>query len=336
MNTSALGDVLISSLLLEYQGAFDHYSSIYFLFPSEYVSLFENYTGRVKLIPFDKRKYKWFLNYRFSLLKRLHKLKLKDCINLNSSRGISADEITLLSGAQKKYCLINLWTKNIKYFSSMVDSRYDIIFNFRTRNEYERHLLLFSYFDNKISSFKTKTGSIFEGIAYGDKNFEDYLVIAPLASNSEKQWSYKNYIRLCENIPKKYRIYFVGTDKEKKIIDKYCLTDQTINYSGRLTLKEMASMIANSKLFIGNDSGLLHLSLRLKNPSLGIIGGGTFGWYLPFTFSDGAKDKFLFSNLDCFGCEWKCLLIEKKCLTDISVDIVFKAAMELIQSHENS
>jgi ADP-heptose:LPS heptosyltransferase len=65
------------------------------------------------------------------------------------------------------------------------------------------------------------------------------------------------------------------------------------------TIKECIAAIASAKLFIGIDSGLLHIAAATRTPSVGI-----FGMTLPeFRFSKNFRKDFMVARVECAGCE---------------------------------
>jgi ADP-heptose:LPS heptosyltransferase len=102
-----------------------------------------------------------------------------------------------------------------------------------------------------------------------------------------------------------------------------------MNLAGKLKLGEIEMLIKRSLLFIGNDSGLSHLALKADVPMIAIIGGGNYQRYFPFKQTD--TRQFLYHTMDCFGCEWKCHLKEKYCLTKVDPAEVFKKAIQLLE-----
>ncbi|WP_458095634.1 glycosyltransferase family 9 protein [Roseomonas sp. WA12] len=56
---------------------------------------------------------------------------------------------------------------------------------------------------------------------------------------------------------------------------------QALDLVGRLALPEAAALLARSRLFIGNDSGLMHLSAATGAPTLGLFGPTPAGEYAP-------------------------------------------------------
>jgi len=97
----------------------------------------------------------------------------------------------------------------------------------------------------------------------------------------ELRWPQDRYADLIEALVAKYQcvIVLLGTQAESDlnqwILERTKIT-QLIDLAGQTTLAEMVALLARSDLFIGNDSGPLHLALALDVPSVGI-----FGYTLP-------------------------------------------------------
>ena len=65
------------------------------------------------------------------------------------------------------------------------------------------------------------------------------------------------------------------------------------------TVEECIAAIASAKLFIGIDSGLLHIAAATRTPAVGI-----FGMTLPeFRFSKNYRKDFVVNRVECAGCE---------------------------------
>jgi ADP-heptose:LPS heptosyltransferase len=54
-----------------------------------------------------------------------------------------------------------------------------------------------------------------------------------------------------------------------------------IDLIGRLSLPEIAAFLSRSSLFVGNDSGLMHLSAAAGTPTLGLFGPTNAAEYAP-------------------------------------------------------
>lgn len=73
----------------------------------------------------------------------------------------------------------------------------------------------------------------------------------------------------------------------------------TVSLLDSFTIEECIAAIDSAKLFIGIDSGLLHIAASTRTPSVGI-----FGATLPeYRFSKDFRKDFIPSQVECKGCE---------------------------------
>ncbi len=334
INTGTLGDVVITSLILDNRNIIAEKRKIFLVIKQEYSDLFKNYDGGVKIVCFEQKKYKWSLIYRIKFLRQLHSYRIKLCINLTSARGISSDEIALLSGAKTVWCFNNSWRELKKAFGKKMDSYYDRILFEDLLNEYEKHyrlLELLQQRDEKTYSFNLSSAEN-DNLDYLKRyNIpQKYLVIAPQSADPNRTWGEHNYKLFCQMITHQVNIILIGSEKERLRIEKIKDDNYRImNLAGKLKLDEVRTLIKRSSLFIGNDSGLSHLALKTNVPMIAIIGGGSYRRYFPFNETD--TRLFLYNAMDCFGCEWKCHLKEKFCLTRVDPIEVHKKAMQFLE-----
>ena len=93
-----------------------------------------------------------------------------------------------------------------------------------------------------------------------------------------------------------------------------------VNLCGKLTPRESAAVFARARIFIGHDSGPMHLAAAVQTPCVAIFAARNIPriWF-PY----GHRHRVLYHQVDCAGCELEtCIVQKKKCLTSISVDEV--------------
>jgi ADP-heptose:LPS heptosyltransferase len=72
-----------------------------------------------------------------------------------------------------------------------------------------------------------------------------------------------------------------------------------VSLVNQLSIPECFAVIAQAKLFIGIDSGLLHIAAAVRAPSIGL-----FGMTLPeMRFSKNFRTDFVVNRVECAGCE---------------------------------
>ena len=103
-----------------------------------------------------------------------------------------------------------------------------------------------------------------------------------------------------------------------------------INLVGRTSIRELAKSITSCDLFIGMDSSGLHLAIAQGVPTVGIIGGGHYGRFVPWGRRGG--NLFITRQLDCFYCNWKCSKSRVECIQDVESKKVAEAARHLLDA----
>ena len=336
INTGQIGDLMVSSIILDNDDIFDD-SKVYFLIKEKYLKLFNDYDGNVEIIGYNYLKYKWSFFYKLKFLKYLHSLKLSKCFNVTSARGILNDEMSLLSGAGEVYCLNSNWRYLKKAFGKRMDCEYDGVLCRDKTNEYDKHIALLDYLkQGKDININTKNIKVFstsrslEFFSYERLDDDEYITVAPLPSDIKRSWGINNFKDLCKELSKSYKVVLLGSEKDKEILDGISKSNnKIINTAGLLKLYEVPSVISKSKLFIGNDSGLTHIALKFNIPVIAIIGGGNYGKFFPYD-EENPKVVYLYDDMDCFGCEWRCIYKERLCLTNVKINTVLDNVKKLI------
>ncbi len=93
-----------------------------------------------------------------------------------------------------------------------------------------------------------------------------------------------------------------------------------INLCGHLTPRESAAVFARAKLFIGHDSGPMHLAAAVQTPCVAIFAARNKPrvWF-PY----GKQHCVVYHRTDCWGCGLEtCIVERKKCITSITVEEV--------------
>jgi len=90
-----------------------------------------------------------------------------------------------------------------------------------------------------------------------------------------------------------------------------------VNLCGKLTPRESAAVLAEAKVFIGHDSGPMHLAAAVQTPCVAIFAARNKPrvWF-PY----GRQHRVVYHQVDCWGCGLETCVVEKKrCIASISV-----------------
>ncbi len=101
-----------------------------------------------------------------------------------------------------------------------------------------------------------------------------------------------------------------------------------VNLCGKLTPRESAALFADSRLFVGHDSGPMHLAAAVQTPCVAIFAARNKPrvWF-PY----GKQHRVVYHEVDCWGCGLEtCIVEQKRCILSISVaEVLYEVAKVL-------
>jgi lipopolysaccharide heptosyltransferase III len=114
------------------------------------------------------------------------------------------------------------------------------------------------------------------------------IILAPTANWAPKVWPPERFETLFRRLADTYiagamPAVIAGPGETEAAMATHVLDalPNAINLVGRLSLSEIAAFMARASLFVGNDSGLMHLAAASGVPTLGLFGPTDAGEYGP-------------------------------------------------------
>jgi heptosyltransferase-3 len=107
-----------------------------------------------------------------------------------------------------------------------------------------------------------------------------------------------------------------------------------VNLCGRLTPRESAAAFAQAELFVGHDSGPMHLAAAVGTTCVAIFAARNIPrqWF-PF----GAQHRVVYHRVTCWGCGLEtCIEQQKKCLLSITVEEVMDAVRSRLEGTKDA
>ena len=178
-----------------------------------------------------------------------------------------------------------------------------------------------------------------EEAARVDKIFRDNklkparaVVLHVGAGNAFRDWGAENWRALAGRLSARpgVKVILTGGEedlaREKEILGAGGVA--ALSLIGRLNLAELREVIRRTALFVGPDSGPMHIAASTETPIVAL-----FGPTLPAHFAPRRRRVVLIEKkLDCRPCRQReCLTGDFRCLRTISVDDVFKACRAFLQ-----
>lgn len=145
-----------------------------------------------------------------------------------------------------------------------------------------------------------------------------------------KRWPKEFFGRLADRLIDELgaQVVFIGDDKESELIEDVMasMKKEAYNLCGKTTLKELAALMDNCRLFLSNDSGPAHLAASLSIPTLVLFGPTSSS----ITSPRGGAVMIIQKDS---GCKIPCYKLDCKdniCMKNITVDEVFSEAKKVL------
>ena len=160
--------------------------------------------------------------------------------------------------------------------------------------------------------------------------------IAPGATyGPAKRWFPDRFAAVADKLNESHplQIILLGgkTDVETaQEVQRRARTD-LINLAGKTTLREAIYLISQCRLFISNDSGLMHIAGALSIPTVAIFGSTNHITTSPA----GNSFTIIRKDVSCSPCLKETCPDDFRCMKLISVENVFAVAQNLLNNHRN-
>lgn len=149
------------------------------------------------------------------------------------------------------------------------------------------------------------------------------IVCGPATKMQAKDWGQENWrvllARLHARFPQ-HGLALVGAREDAEISDYAAegWNGPKVNLCGRLSPRETAAVLEHAEVFLGPDSGPMHLAASVGVPCvIAFSAHGLPGVWYPA----GKQHEIIYHQPECFGCGLEtCIVMEKKCLRSVTVD----------------
>ncbi len=158
-----------------------------------------------------------------------------------------------------------------------------------------------------------------------------YISLHIGAGNRFRSWDIQNYIRLCDLFSQKsgVKVVLIGAHEDKNSADTIIKSTESspLSLVGDLSLREVRDIISHSSLFVGPDSGPMHIAASTGTPIIAL-----FGPTLPANFGPWrAEHKIIQKDIDCRPCRQRqCVHEDFRCLQDITPEQVYEASLDFL------
>jgi len=159
------------------------------------------------------------------------------------------------------------------------------------------------------------------------------IAFAPGAAyGSAKCWDPERYAALADQLIATFDadVIFFGAPQESEMAARIAggMRRRAINLVGATNIGELPALLSSCRLFIGNDSGAMHVAGAVGVPVIGIFGPTDPDGTRPMT----PQFSLIREPVECSPCFLRKCPIDHRCMTRISVERVFDAARISMES----
>lgn len=164
----------------------------------------------------------------------------------------------------------------------------------------------------------------------GVRTDDDLVILGPGASarRAVKEWDYARFARVADHFNQKpgVKVAVVGTVPADELIHQ--ASSPILDFTCSTTLTELTALIDRATLFVGIDSGTLHLAGALAVPLVGIYGPTDH----TLTGPPGPWSRIVRTGIGCSPCrENHCRIQTRECMENLPESLVIEAAEDLWQ-----
>lgn len=144
------------------------------------------------------------------------------------------------------------------------------------------------------------------------------IIIQPGARYWFKAWPHERFAELADRLASDYGCQvLIGGSREDEALARQiqeAAKSRPISMAGQATLKEFAAIAKRAALFVGNDSGAMHIAAAVGTPMVVLFGPSNPDEWGP----RGGPAEIIYKGLDCRACfHPTCMRKEENCMKQI-------------------
>ena len=165
---------------------------------------------------------------------------------------------------------------------------------------------------------------------------QPFFVCGPGTKMQAKDWGAENWRTLLAMLSRHYPghgLALVGAAEDADAAHLAAAEWQgpVVQLCGRLSPRQTAAVIERGRLFLGPDSGPMHLAAAVGTPAvIAFSARGLPGVWFPV----GPRHQVIYHQTSCFGCELEtCTVQQRRCLLSITPQQMLDACRRVLGSH---
>ena len=220
----------------------------------------------------------------------------------------------------------------------------DLLLEKTTKHEVERNLDVLRFLGGNIESdaleiwINSHEASFAQEVLKG----EPYTIaLGPGARSPKRMWPLKKFVEMSSWIYQTTgaQILVLGNQRERALGDQLSeMLPQVplVNLSGQTSLWQAAAVLNRCQLYIGNDTGLMHLAAAAQTPVIGLSchskKGSNESPHAPIRFKPWSDQAVMLQPEEALApCEGTCESNQAHCIQGIETEAVRQAVCDLIE-----
>ncbi|MGQ9669040.1 MAG: glycosyltransferase family 9 protein [Desulfosoma sp.] len=163
---------------------------------------------------------------------------------------------------------------------------------------------------------------------------QPYAVFAPFTTRPQKHWIFERWVNLAHRIFHEFglRAVLLGGPHDARAgqeLAQRCAP--AVNLAGKTSLLESAAVIQGARLVIGVDTGLTHMAVALKKPTIAL-----FGATCPYIHTRTRHAVVIYKSMPCSPCRRRPTCGHAyPCMAAIHEDDIMNRARRLLDAWED-
>jgi len=161
----------------------------------------------------------------------------------------------------------------------------------------------------------------------------NWVMLHPAARYWFKAWPPERFAALGDALIKEgVQVVLIGSEHEQSVAEEVMQAGQQkfVSLVGKTTLRELAALMKECRVFVGNDAGPMHMAAAVSCPVVALFGPTDPAVWGP----RGKSCQVIYKGLDCRECFYPgCSRGEMSCMGQISVEEVLDASKVLLSKN---
>jgi ADP-heptose:LPS heptosyltransferase len=289
-----------------------------------------------EVLPLDIKRFDRELSYRWKFLSSIRRRGYNQILQMRIARQFTLEDSIVHAAGAPAIGPIGDRSNLFDWEAAIGDRYYEPLITF-TRQEHEMLR------NRKVTEALTgKSPNRFDVNIPKTKRSEavstDYYILAPGAGWPGRKWPVKNFIAIAKSISG-LQCVVTGAASEEAEANTIASTVGGLNLCGKVELTDLIALVKGAKFILANESGLSHVAGYCNTPSVSVLGGGHYGWFMPYPKECGLRfpPQSVSTVMPCYNCNWSCRLPHRAggpvpCVEAVSVESVRAAITSILSS----